>query len=94
MYFAGVMVRLMLTLTPAVCILGGIAFSKIFENYLKEDGPVTSNGTKSVEEKQPAKDKTPSKSTQVNKYILMSKYYVRQIEIIYLLKQFTKKNFL
>lgn len=71
MYFAGVMVRLMLTLTPAVCILGGIAFSKIFENYLKEDGPVINNGTKSVEEKQPAKEKTPSKSSQVNKYLLI-----------------------
>jgi len=70
-YFAGVMVRLMLTLTPAVCILSGIAFSKIFENYLKEDGPVTSNGTKTVEEKQPSKDKTPSKSSQViNTFIL------------------------
>lgn len=69
-YFAGVMVRLMLTLTPAVCILSGIAFSKIFENYLKEDVLVTSNGTKSnntklAEEKQYSKEKTPSKSSQV-----------------------------
>ncbi|PIO70336.1 oligosaccharyl transferase STT3 subunit [Teladorsagia circumcincta] len=31
-YFAGVMVRLMLTLTPAVCVLSGIAFSYTFEN--------------------------------------------------------------
>ncbi|VDM84328.1 unnamed protein product [Strongylus vulgaris] len=30
-YFAGVMVRLMLTLTPAVCVLSGIAFSFTFE---------------------------------------------------------------
>lgn len=66
-YFAGVMVRLMLTLTPAVCILSGIAFSKIFENYLKEEIPVISNGTtKAVEEKQTTKDKTPSKSSQVS----------------------------
>uniref|UniRef100_A0A1B6E412 dolichyl-diphosphooligosaccharide--protein glycotransferase n=1 Tax=Clastoptera arizonana TaxID=38151 RepID=A0A1B6E412_9HEMI len=36
-YFAGVMVRLMLTLTPVVCILSGIAFSKLFELFLKED---------------------------------------------------------
>merc|ERR1719342_1823778 len=36
-YFAGVMVRLMLTLTPCVCVLAAIAFSKIFELYLKED---------------------------------------------------------
>jgi len=63
-YFAGVMVRLMLTLTPAVCILSGIAFSKIFENYLKEDSSVTSNDIKAIEDKQP-KEKTPSKSSQV-----------------------------
>lgn len=36
-YFAGVMVRLMLTLTPVVCILSGIAFSKLLELFLKED---------------------------------------------------------
>eukprot|EP00092_Neocalanus_flemingeri_P009078 GFUD01009770.1.p1 GENE.GFUD01009770.1~~GFUD01009770.1.p1 ORF type:complete len:773 (+),score=151.62 GFUD01009770.1:106-2424(+) len=36
-YFAGVMVRLMLTLTPCVCILAAIAFSKLFTIYLKED---------------------------------------------------------
>ena len=36
-YFAGVMVRLMLTLTPCVCILAAIAFSRLFELYLKED---------------------------------------------------------
>lgn len=68
-YFAGVMVRLMLTLTPAVCILGGIVFSKIFENYLKEESTVISNGTKVVEEKQPVKEKTPSKSQVSVKYV-------------------------
>lgn len=36
-YFAGVMVRLMLTLTPVVCMLAGIAFSGLLEVYLKED---------------------------------------------------------
>lgn len=36
-YFAGVMVRLMLTLTPVVCVLAGIAFSTILEVFLKED---------------------------------------------------------
>lgn len=36
-YFAGVMVRLMLTLTPAVCVLSGIAFSHVFSLYLKEE---------------------------------------------------------
>lgn len=36
-YFAGVMVRLMLTLTPVVCMLSGVAFSVLLEMYLKED---------------------------------------------------------
>ena len=36
-YFAGVMVRLMLTLTPVVCILAAIAFSKTFDIYLKDE---------------------------------------------------------
>merc|ERR1739838_1053797 len=39
-YFAGVMVRLMLTLTPCVCILAAIAFSTLFEKYLKEEDVV------------------------------------------------------
>ncbi|PVU97755.1 hypothetical protein BB559_001926 [Furculomyces boomerangus] len=33
-YFAGVMVRLILTLTPIVCILAGIAVSELFDTYL------------------------------------------------------------
>ena len=36
-YFAGVMVRLMLTLTPVVCILSAIAFSEIFSFCLQDD---------------------------------------------------------
>ena len=31
-------VRLMLTLTPVVCVLSGIAFSSIFDKYTAEDG--------------------------------------------------------
>uniref|UniRef100_A0A0N5AM62 dolichyl-diphosphooligosaccharide--protein glycotransferase n=1 Tax=Syphacia muris TaxID=451379 RepID=A0A0N5AM62_9BILA len=37
-YFAGVMVRLMLTLTPVVCVLSGIAFSYACEKFLIDDG--------------------------------------------------------
>lgn len=40
-YFAGVMVRLMLTLTPVVCILAAIAFSVTLDNYLVDDKPPT-----------------------------------------------------
>nr|XP_015212338.1 PREDICTED: dolichyl-diphosphooligosaccharide--protein glycosyltransferase subunit STT3B [Lepisosteus oculatus] len=36
-YFAGVMVRLMLTLTPVVCMLSAVAFSNVFEHYLGDD---------------------------------------------------------
>ena len=43
-YFAGVMVRLMLTLTPVVCVLAAIAFSKTFEVYLKDDSPKQNQG--------------------------------------------------
>ncbi|ESP02750.1 hypothetical protein LOTGIDRAFT_110908 [Lottia gigantea] len=44
-YFAGVMVRLMLTLTPIVCVLAAIAFSKTMEIYLKDDSPKTNHRT-------------------------------------------------
>ncbi|KAJ2502374.1 oligosaccharyl transferase stt3 subunit [Coemansia sp. RSA 1972] len=33
-YFAGVMVRLILTLTPIVCVLAGVAVANVFEAYL------------------------------------------------------------
>uniref|UniRef100_A0A6Q2ZIN2 Dolichyl-diphosphooligosaccharide--protein glycosyltransferase subunit STT3B n=1 Tax=Esox lucius TaxID=8010 RepID=A0A6Q2ZIN2_ESOLU len=36
-YFAGVMVRLMLTLTPVVCMLSAVAFSSVFQHYLGDD---------------------------------------------------------
>lgn len=40
-YFAGVMVRLMLTLTPVVCIAAALALSSILETYLMADSPAT-----------------------------------------------------
>lgn len=43
-YFAGVMVRLMLTLTPAVCVLAGIAFSNIFEKYMLDEAEAKKGG--------------------------------------------------
>jgi dolichyl-diphosphooligosaccharide--protein glycosyltransferase len=38
-YFAGVMVRLMLTLTPIVCVASAIAFSQILDTYLDVKTP-------------------------------------------------------
>ena len=46
-YFAGVMVRLMLVITPVVCVTAAIAFSKILETYIDPVLPaeeVQSNG--------------------------------------------------
>lgn len=53
-YFAGVMVRLMLTLTPVVCILSGVAFSGLLEVFLKEDNQpdrIQSEETEDLEKK-------------------------------------------
>ncbi|XP_076090669.1 dolichyl-diphosphooligosaccharide--protein glycosyltransferase subunit STT3B-like [Mytilus galloprovincialis] len=55
-YFAGVMVRLMLTLTPIVCVLAAIAFSKTFEIYLKDDSPKSSSKEEEEEKKQDNKN--------------------------------------
>ncbi|KAK5020550.1 Oligosaccharyl transferase STT3 subunit-domain-containing protein [Cryomyces antarcticus] len=40
-YFAGVMVRLMLTLTPVVCVAAAIALSQILDTYLVAETPKT-----------------------------------------------------
>lgn len=42
-YFSGVMVRLILTLTPVLCMLGGIAMSVTFDHYLKPDEITTAS---------------------------------------------------
>ena len=39
-YFAGVMVRLMLTLTPVVCIAAALAVSSILDTYLVAENPI------------------------------------------------------
>lgn len=57
-YFAGVMVRLMLTLTPVVCVLSAIAFSELFTQGLKEDEPIAALETRPAGSVK-SKDKTP-----------------------------------
>jgi dolichyl-diphosphooligosaccharide---protein glycosyltransferase len=47
-YFAGVMVRLMLTLTPIVCVAAALAISHVLDTYLlaaSPTEPTTQNGT-------------------------------------------------
>ncbi|KAL1460992.1 hypothetical protein WDU94_012925 [Cyamophila willieti] len=54
------MVRLMLTLTPAVCVLSGIAFSHVFSLYLREE---ESSGVDHSEEE----SKRPTAPVQLDK---------------------------
>ncbi|VDN54963.1 unnamed protein product [Dracunculus medinensis] len=50
-YFAGVMVRLMLTLTPVVCVLSGIAFSYTYEKFLVDESEEPKSGMDEEESK-------------------------------------------
>ncbi|KAK7571108.1 hypothetical protein V9T40_014712 [Parthenolecanium corni] len=63
-YFAGVMVRLMLTLTPVVCVLSGIAFSLIFDCHMKEEETICREIDAEIEKKR-VTDKTKSTSRKV-----------------------------
>lgn len=46
-YFAGVMVRLMLTLTPVVCVAAALALSQILDTFMVADTPAEQPETKS-----------------------------------------------
>lgn len=54
-YFAGVMVRLMLTLTPVVCIAAAFALSKILDIYLVADLPPSRSQTNGSLASEPSK---------------------------------------
>lgn len=59
-YFAGVMVRLMLTLTPVVCVAAAVAISSLYQTYLDPREPDSSVVTSSVSPA-PVPVSTPSK---------------------------------
>ncbi|CAK9807995.1 Dolichyl-diphosphooligosaccharide--protein glycosyltransferase subunit STT3B [Anthophora plagiata] len=63
-YFAGVMVRLMLTLTPVVCMLAGVTFSDLLELFFKEEdnerNDRSSNG--SEEESEEERERSPGRA--------------------------------
>ncbi|CAI2732070.1 unnamed protein product [Schistosoma spindalis] len=56
-YFAGVMVRLMLTLTPIVCVFSAIAFSRVFELFLNEQDAEINVATNQSNNEQNSVDK-------------------------------------
>jgi dolichyl-diphosphooligosaccharide--protein glycosyltransferase len=73
-YFAGVMVRLMLTLTPCVCVAAAVALSTVLDTYIDprtpddaekptardEPAPVASATGSEVTSKKAKKDKAPA----------------------------------
>ncbi|KAJ8613462.1 hypothetical protein MRB53_036947 [Persea americana] len=66
-YFAGVMVRLMLTLTPVVCVAAAIAVSTILDGFLKADAPLENAPENGHADSKPSTTSIPEslKSTKV-----------------------------
>ncbi|KAJ7230533.1 oligosaccharyl transferase STT3 subunit [Mycena pura] len=64
-YFAGVMVRLMLTLTPVVCVASAIAFSTLLDTYLDAKEP--DDAEESTNVASPPSDAQASASKKNNK---------------------------
>lgn len=52
-YFAGVMVRLMLTLTPVVCVSAAVALSSLLDTYIDPTEPVLEEGESAESEASP-----------------------------------------
>jgi dolichyl-diphosphooligosaccharide--protein glycosyltransferase len=55
-YFAGVMVRLMLTFTPCVCVAAAVAFSTLLDTYIDPTEPDVNADEEEKEEETPAQD--------------------------------------
>ncbi|KAI1386998.1 glycosyltransferase family 66 protein [Hypoxylon trugodes] len=85
-YFAGVMVRLMLTLTPVVCVAAAIAASQLLDTYLVAKSP---EPTAQEEEGSDAKTKRgvlrSASQPVVGIYNLLSKSFVAGSMTLYLL---------
>src|ERR1700753_2534199 len=65
-YFAGVMVRLMLTLTPCVCVTAAVALSTVLDIYIDPRTPDTPTAA-SVSVTEPAGSEATSKKTKKDK---------------------------
>jgi len=64
-YFAGVMVRLMLTLTPIVCVSAAVALSSVLETYIDPMEPDLSEGDKVDAAKKDKSTSTPASNASV-----------------------------
>ncbi|XP_055631193.1 dolichyl-diphosphooligosaccharide--protein glycosyltransferase subunit STT3A [Toxorhynchites rutilus septentrionalis] len=74
-YFAGVMVRLMLVLAPVMCVLSGIAISHLLTKYIRnvDTSGLGSGGSKGVESKKAKKfeQQSPMKSEIAIAFIIV-----------------------
>lgn len=87
-YFAGVMVRLMLTLTPVICIASSVALSQLFDTYLNfyDLFKFWQNGSSSTlqQEKSFTNDTTTTTTTKSTLFKFLSKLIVSGSFIFYL----------
>jgi dolichyl-diphosphooligosaccharide---protein glycosyltransferase len=87
-YFAGVMVRLMLTLTPVVCVAAAIALSQVLDTFLGVESPdPEAHQSEDSDAPKKAVKHTGLKSTSkpvVGVYAFMSKALVAGAMTIYL----------
>lgn len=79
-YFAGVMVRLMLTLTPIICVSAAVALSKLFDIYLDFSAYLEQNKTV-VED---AEIKSAKKRTETSLLDIVSRLSVIGTFVFYL----------
>ncbi|KAI1845620.1 hypothetical protein JX265_005310 [Neoarthrinium moseri] len=89
-YFAGVMVRLMLTLTPVVCVAAAIAVSQLLDTYLVASSPVPEEQApeEAVEVAEKKKNKGGLRATSqpyIGIYSFISKAVVAVAMTVYLL---------
>lgn len=63
-YFAGVMVRLILTLTPVMCVAGAIALSKLFDAYMDITDLFKSSGSAQASSAADSSSETEKKSSK------------------------------
>ncbi|KAI0545719.1 glycosyltransferase family 66 protein [Xylaria curta] len=90
-YFAGVMVRLMLTLTPVVCVAAAIAASQLLDTYLQYNSPEvaddkeeeSSDGTAKKASKQSSLRSTSQPVVGI--YNLLSKAFIAGAMTLFLL---------
>jgi dolichyl-diphosphooligosaccharide--protein glycosyltransferase len=69
-YFAGVMVRLMLVLTPVVCVAAAVAVSSIFETYLDPLEPEEIEVVEVAAIDAPVEPKSPKAAKAITKKVI------------------------